>query len=1288
MKLQLLENRTMRVLGCSFIRCKASEANGRGGIFFLNGSRSETPNCWMFENVQFTENSAFLGKNLYFIANNMTSFSPAQIIYTKSPATMELENAFIGEDGEGKMIDLVELYVKNRISPYYVSSSHPKALNWISCGSAEVPCETLQMASIFPFFNKQRSIFIAIDEIVVNTPFSWQRFTVSSVSSELTKKALMRFRAEKDNPHTAMLIGKVSMQLESLNITLNDPEEAMLSTLILCEDCFASFEKVSYDGDLERHWEFSFITAVDSYLHLNSTLISNISTNKHPIILCRGADLFAEKSHFSNCVANKTSFFSMNPSKLEETGEITQSYATKMNSHSKFEEEDDEETESRRSRFLSSSSSSSSRKTRHLLSEIEQSTSSIHITDCTFSDINCVSNSLFFVDSTLPTRFWIDNTIFNYIYSSETGQPAVLSAGSYRMLPNDCSRFHLHSQQQSLSSLNSRSSLVDEETPTAIDINNSTFSSCVGLQSNRGGLISQHFCSPRSSFRTCNSSFGSSGCSGNGLGGGFYLSSTHSPVAYEFISCEFEAMIARKGKNVFICGKDLNSLVKPMCFRMNISLYDSESFSGFDEKHVGSTMAAMLEGSSDSVHDSLISDNIVDLIPLYLNVTRRENVYVSSENSNRNNSPECGTLKMPCGTLDIGFNRASLWTTSIVLVGNTTLTEVVIASDCKVRRENSSVGNAVLPRKIVAGLLEGVLNNFRDLSVDEILFLFEEGCDIVCPSFIFSDGVTLEINKCTFTSTLPAPSKLPFHIVATTNGLLKVFGCTFTSLSTAVSLICMTTMTDSEFASNTFNNVTLDGSALFEDGPNVSRNGLLLTNQHAVFSNINQLQQAQSIFSSSKSSSKLLFEGCSFLSCAQSNRDMDGSLIMLDFSSMDIYTSVFDESGSQKIECGSALSSSSSSSSLSNGKLKSSRSLSQPDVEPNKYCSWQTSLISVTRTKLYIKNTIFKRVCVGALFLSGEATRLDNASFVNNSCDDPASEGIHHNIRCNNEAMLEFIAGGEAEHADNFSSMWIDDSGCQFLMHEDIHAEASMYFVPSLASVTYHLNEENVVFSVKGQNMHPCELSLVLVNTHYEMRSVSIAIDAVSSPDAVTLNVPISMLSDIINNADATTLDHSKPVLRIWNRLFAPPPAPVLTTLPEMIAALSFRGKYKGGKAFQNGLASEENNTHEVLNTQFVTVEAEAPPEDKKKLSQNVIIAISVGSSLAALAFAAFTIIAFRICLKSSKKYNKLSEGSALLSINTNEYSSFSFSNANRMEANSFVMSVPADCQSPHFEED
>ncbi|KAH7832579.1 uncharacterized protein MONOS_8661 [Monocercomonoides exilis] len=133
----------LEVSSCEMKGCAAETSNsGKGGCLFLNNKQAASDLSFVFANVHFEDNDAFLGKNIFILSNDLNESVTNQTFAFSVDGFTDNSNLFVGTDEKRNNTDLLRFLVEYSNSVVVVWERGDDVAR---CGSDEDPCKSMWM---------------------------------------------------------------------------------------------------------------------------------------------------------------------------------------------------------------------------------------------------------------------------------------------------------------------------------------------------------------------------------------------------------------------------------------------------------------------------------------------------------------------------------------------------------------------------------------------------------------------------------------------------------------------------------------------------------------------------------------------------------------------------------------------------------------------------------------------------------------------------------------------------------------------------------------------------------------------------------------------------------------------------------------------------------------------------------------------------------------------------------------------------------------------------------------
>ncbi|KAH7816972.1 uncharacterized protein MONOS_12284 [Monocercomonoides exilis] len=131
------------VSGCEMKVCAAeTSSSGKGGCLFLNNKQAASDISFVFANVHFENNDAFLGKNIFILSNDLNESVTNQTFAFSVDELNDNSNMFVGTDEKRNNTDLLRFLIEYSNSVVVVWEGGDDVAR---CGSDEDPCKSMWM---------------------------------------------------------------------------------------------------------------------------------------------------------------------------------------------------------------------------------------------------------------------------------------------------------------------------------------------------------------------------------------------------------------------------------------------------------------------------------------------------------------------------------------------------------------------------------------------------------------------------------------------------------------------------------------------------------------------------------------------------------------------------------------------------------------------------------------------------------------------------------------------------------------------------------------------------------------------------------------------------------------------------------------------------------------------------------------------------------------------------------------------------------------------------------------
>ena len=557
-----------------------------------------------------------------------------------------------------------------------------------------------------------------------------------------------------------------------------------------------------------------------------------------------------------------------------------------------------------------------------------------------------------------------------------------------------------------------------------VEVNGSEMIGCKNMNGEYGGAVSL-FLKENSEVLFVDGSFVNCSCNTTtGWGGWMYLNGADSSLLsresailpFVIKNCTFALNAAKYGNDIFIDCQDIGRQITAFQFDIDLSIITESSFAG-------------KSSSSDEI------ESLLSIISMRNRVYLGKEEELSSELERIQYSQTCGSIRRPCGTLNKGISKLPESADQRTL---TVVDDVSISAEMGLR-------NIILEGAITEGQ-----EDYERVIVNNSMSNEDCGCIISTEENVTIQYVAIVIGSLFSTE----------H-----NSLIRGEGDTDSSWLLQIKNVSI--KAEAIDASHSF-------SILQQRGGQVECEAFRLSNLHfttcAIESNGGTLQIQNSVFRNvsvlsgyvhSCESSKITINSTSFVECKSGSvEDGNGGVLVISGGEGIIYGTQFigciDVNGTQ------------------NRSVEANERNEGSLVE--EICSWNSSSIRLTSSRVSIEDSKFVNFTRGALEISDNCIiELGQTGFITNNPGFSHYPSVRRNIMCMTSSVLD-VSSLYAEMGSDSESLWITGDGtCQW--KGILQTYSSVFFVPSLSSVTYFRTNQNNYLHFVGSTLIPCSLS-------------------------------------------------------------------------------------------------------------------------------------------------------------------------------------------------------------------
>ncbi|KAH7830825.1 uncharacterized protein MONOS_4121 [Monocercomonoides exilis] len=517
-----------------------------------------------------------------------------------------------------------------------------------------------------------------------------------------------------------------------------------------------------------------------------------------------------------------------------------------------------------------------------------------------------------------------------------------------------------------------------------------------------------------------------------GRGGGLYLATKErGGLNFTFVGMKFSSNTAKVGNDIFI-----------ECFNISSQINESQFRFDLREGHYSRMNAIFGIDRCDYQSDT-------DLIE-FVTIHQSDTIIVSSISGL--NEKKCGTNVLPCYSIDHGLIHLTSDILSLIFI----VEESVIGGeiDLKEMSLNSKSREMceVEVKSSIGKTREALVTTAGTVSLLRVIFVFDSNFNSQQESLISSEGGILEIMNCSFTSKQSTEegnvefAYIPFHIINTAKGELRLDGCFLSNLVLHKSVFYLSSTSPSVIDSLTFCNSTIKISLIeiYECGSlNVDR---------LYVGNVTVEENEESLISCLPMKKTMQLTNCT-IGGVSSNKAKGKLMKLENCTDVKMDSCIFDGNSKERNEL-------------------------NLNVE-EEICRWDGSLVDIVKSSVLMKDTTLSNSPDGGITMSGGNVKIEMGLFESNN---PSIEGfpsLRRNIMCGDAGTLNVLSlkGGDGVLPN--TSMWILNEGCSVGgMAEE---RESVFFIPLLESVEKEDEGTATKLKIKGQLLLPCNLMLRLV---------------------------------------------------------------------------------------------------------------------------------------------------------------------------------------------------------------
>ncbi|KAH7826074.1 uncharacterized protein MONOS_11101 [Monocercomonoides exilis] len=582
-----------------------------------------------------------------------------------------------------------------------------------------------------------------------------------------------------------------------------------------------------------------------------------------------------------------------------------------------------------------------------------------------------------------------------------------------------------------------RNNNVDK--PLKMVIRNTTMKKCGGTRCGKGGGM---FCVLNEggkfdcSFCTISECF----CSTTGRGGWLFLectSTVEQPLKFVLSNITFRDNSALRGRDVYV-----------RCHSIENQIVDEQFLLDFRTPFV-----------KELAMWGAITDSFVGEEDLLLRVVKyqSETIFVSSSaTGNHGDSKQCGELKMPCHSLDVGVQHIIPSSYSQLLISE----ETIINGECDVHdviiRSLESPSTALVHlNPTISGNEGGLITTSEKVRIESVKFNFDQSFSYSGSSLIHEASGQLSLSFVDFSSVGGSNNNqlvvvLNSTLLSIAKGILHVDNCSISMLSFKKPFfqfcgeeISMTNMKLEQIESTrnvveigqcgsvVLNDIDADGVKLSEGciiSIGSSTSGSVSIGSSS-FKNCSRNSEGASILSASSSSAQISLSNCSCSNCY--SLSSKGSMMEMK-NAKDILMDSCRLIG-----------------------VLAKESKNERNNVFDEICTWNGSLVHLENSNTHTKEIRMENSSKGGISIKGGKAVIEMGMMANNNPFIEKYPSLRRNIICSDSSSLS--------------------------ISRIVSERASSFFIPVLEGVETREEGEEVEVVFKGKLLLPCKLSFMVV---------------------------------------------------------------------------------------------------------------------------------------------------------------------------------------------------------------
>ncbi|KAK2945610.1 hypothetical protein BLNAU_19465 [Blattamonas nauphoetae] len=271
------------VVDTSFTSCSSDAVKGRGGAILIDVS-SGSANMSL-SGVVFKNNSAGHGRDVFIVSPVIASLPFKSIFgFDWKSDSFDQVNALCGAKtlDDTSILDLISFLSLKYLSTVHVSSSKGQSI--LSCGTAEIPCPTLDSVKEGEF---EKGITILVESTTCSTPTTFRRIKMKPLDSSDGKQGVVIFsQSNTATPDGSLLTTTESSEFSEIQFKIGSV--TFTSSFCLSSHGSLTLSRCSLESSeeySERTTNIAFLTTTECTVNITSFTTTNVVfTGSSPVI--------------------------------------------------------------------------------------------------------------------------------------------------------------------------------------------------------------------------------------------------------------------------------------------------------------------------------------------------------------------------------------------------------------------------------------------------------------------------------------------------------------------------------------------------------------------------------------------------------------------------------------------------------------------------------------------------------------------------------------------------------------------------------------------------------------------------------------------------------------------------------------------------------------------------------------------------------------------------------------------------------------------------------------------